>query len=210
MQAIYKIPGYETYKGYYITEDGEIFSTKSNKILKQSYRTGYKRVSIGSKKEGTRKSFSVHRLVALAYYYFEGCESLTVNHKDENPLNNHKDNLEWLSIGDNIRYSQSKSRTFSNPDAILEEWNNCDLSLKEFSDLHKVALNTMWDTLNIQAKGENLRKRRKFDKSERLLIAKYRATGAPLKEVAERFKCSQSMVSKVYSEYVRGDFNEII
>ena len=207
MQPIYKIPGYELFQGYYVTENGDVYSKKSNIYLKQQYRSGYSRVSIGPR--NIRKSFSVHRLVALAYLYFEGCEKLTVNHKDENPLNNHVNNLEWLSIQDNVRYSQAKSKTFENPEEILKQWNSSCYSLKEFSDLHNVALNTMWDTLNIHAKGKNLRKRRKFDNNERLLIAKKRATGMPLKEVAEYFKCSQSMVSKVYKEYTRGELNEL-
>lgn len=208
MHPINTIPGYELFTGYYITEEGEIYSDKTKKFLKQQVRSGYKRISLCSS-GGIRKSFTVHRLVALAFHYFDGCEALTVNHKDENPANNHKNNLEWLSIADNIRYSQAKSRTFCNPDEILEEWNTSTLSLKQFSDKHGVAMNTMWDTLNISAKGTNLRKRRKFDKTERLLIAKERAKGTPLKEVAAKFNCAQSMVSKVYGEYTRGELNEL-
>jgi lambda repressor-like predicted transcriptional regulator len=207
MQPIYKIPGYESFTDYYVTEKGEIYSKKTNKFLKQQYRTGYKRVSLSGK--DVRKCFSVHRLVALTFHYFDGCEKLSVNHKDENPLNNHKDNLEWLHIADNIRYSQAKSKTFKDPNAILADWNCSSLSLKQFSDKYGVSLNTMWDTLNKSAQGENLRKRRKFDRTERLLIAKVRAKGMPVKEVAEKFKCSQSMVSKVYREYVRGELNEL-
>jgi hypothetical protein len=211
MKPIYEIPGLEEYTGYYINKDGSILSKKSNKYLKPTIRGNYARVTIGSKSKSinTRKAFAVHRLVALAYLYFEGCEKLSVNHKDENPLNNHVDNLEWMTIADNIRYSQAKSKTFSNPDAILEEWNSSTLSLKEFSDKHNVSLNTMWDTLNIQANGENLRRRRKFDKAERLIIAKYRAEGNPVAAVAEKFKCAQSMVSKVYGEYIRGELNDL-
>ena len=208
MKPIYKIPGYELFEDYYVTEDGKIFSKKVNKFLKLQCRSGYLRVSL-STTDKKRKTFSVHRLVALSYKYFDGCESLTVNHKDENPINNHKDNLEWLSIADNIRYTHKKSKTFENPDLILEEWNNSCLTLKEFSNKYNVALNTMWDTLNIHATGINLRKRRKFDKAERLLIAKERARGLSLKEIAYKFKCSESMVCKVYSEYLRGELNDL-
>lgn len=208
MQPIYKIPGYETFEGYYITEEGEVYSKKTNKFLKQQDRRGYKRVSLSGKNK-LRKTFSVHRLVALVYLYFPGCEQLTVNHKDETPSNNHKDNLEWLSMADNIRYSQQGSKTFTNPDELLEEWNNSTLSLKAFSTKYSVSLNTMWDTLNKHAKGTNLRKRRKFDKDERLLIAKDRATGKSLKELSEKYNCSQSMVSTVYKEYVRGELNDL-
>lgn len=208
MHPINTIPGYELFAGYFVTEEGEIYSEKTKKFLKQQFRSGYKRISLCAS-GGVRKSFSVHRIVALAFHYFEGCEALTVNHKDENPANNHKDNLEWLTIADNIRYTHAKSRTFDNPEEILAEWNVSTLSLKEFSDKYGVALNTMWDTLNISAKGENLRKRRKFDKAERLLIAKERAKGIPLKQIAEKFSCAESMVSKVYGEYTRGELNEL-
>jgi hypothetical protein len=208
MQPIYKIPGYESFIGYYVTEDGEIYSDKTKKFLKQQFRSGYKRIGLCSS-EGIRKSFTVHRLVALAFHYFNGCEALTVNHKDENPANNHKNNLEWLSLADNIRYTHAKSRTFNNPDEILAEWNASTLSLKEFSEKYSVSMNTMWDTLNISASGENLRKRRRFDKAERLLIAKERAKGIPLKDVAKKFSCAESMVSKVYGEYSRGELNDL-
>jgi hypothetical protein len=208
MQPIYKIPGYESFTGYYVTEDGEVYSDKTKKFLKQQFRSGYKRISLCSS-EGIRKIFSVHRLVALAFHYFDGCEALTVNHKDENPANNHKNNLEWLSLADNIRYTHAKSRTFDNPDEILAEWNVSTLSLKDFSEKYGVAINTMWDTLNISASGENLRKRRRFDRAERLLIAKERAKGIPLKDVAKKFSCAESMVSKVYGEYTRGELNDL-
>jgi len=208
MHPINTIPGYELFTGYYVTEEGEIYSEKTKKFLKQQFRSGYKRIGLCAS-DGIRKSFTVHRLVALAFHYFDGCETLTVNHKDENPANNHKNNLEWLSLAENIRYTHAKSRTFDDPNKILEEWNVSTLSLKEFSDKHGVALNTMWDTLNISASNENLRKRRRFDNSERLLIAKERAKGTPLKEVAKKFSCAESMVSKVYGEYTRGELNEL-
>lgn len=208
MHPINTIPGYEPFIGYFVTEEGEIYSEKTEKFLKQQFRSGYKRINLCAA-GGVRKSFSVHRLVALAFHYFDGCEKLTVNHIDENPANNHRDNLEWLTMADNIRYTHAKSRTFDNPDEILDDWNTSTMSLKEFSNKYNVAMNTMWDTLNISAKGDNLRKRRKFDKAERLLIAKERAKGTSLSLVAEKFKCSESMVSKVYGEYTRGELNDL-
>lgn len=53
-------------------------------------------------KDGNHKTFLVARLVCSA---FNGLNNLTVNHKDGNRLNNHIENLEWLSLEDNIRHA---------------------------------------------------------------------------------------------------------
>lgn len=54
-------------------------------------------------KDGKEYTVQAHRLVAEAF--IPGDTSLTVNHKDGNRQNNTVDNLEWLSIGDNIRHA---------------------------------------------------------------------------------------------------------
>ena len=60
-----------------------------------------KRVSLW--KDGKHKDFLVHRLVA-ATFLGEPPKNYTVNHKDGNRLNNCIDNLEWISLADNIRH----------------------------------------------------------------------------------------------------------
>lgn len=51
----------------------------------------------------TRKQVKMHRLVAMAF--IPNPDNLaTVNHKDENKTNNDISNLEWMSVGDNVRY----------------------------------------------------------------------------------------------------------
>lgn len=55
------------------------------------------------------KSFLVHRLVAKAF--IPNPDNLeTVNHKDENITNNRADNLEYLSVADNVRYGTAIAR----------------------------------------------------------------------------------------------------
>lgn len=63
----------------------------------QTYATGY-RVSLW--KDGKCKDFLVARLVATT---FLGESDLTVNHIDGNRFNNNIENLEWVSLADNIR-----------------------------------------------------------------------------------------------------------
>lgn len=76
------------------------------RILKQKFQKRKNtdkmdaRVSIW--KDGKEKTCLVSRLVALAWC--EGyADGLTVNHIDGNPLNNMAENLEWVSLADNIK-----------------------------------------------------------------------------------------------------------
>lgn len=55
-------------------------------------------------KDGKHKTLLVHRIVADTFIDRKMHTSLTVNHKDGNRLNNSIENLEWLSVGDNIRH----------------------------------------------------------------------------------------------------------
>lgn len=77
------------------------------KILKPSLsKDGYYRVNLQIGKK--RKTISVHRLVAEAF--IPNPDNLkTINHKDKNKLNNNVENLEYMSIADNVRYSLNKS-----------------------------------------------------------------------------------------------------
>ena len=92
------------------TVEGKITSNKrygvrrwKSRILKgrgDNYATG-KRVSLW--KNGNVKDWLVARLVAITFLGVPP-EGYTVNHIDGNRLNNSIDNLEWLSLADNIRH----------------------------------------------------------------------------------------------------------
>ena len=84
-----------TIDDYLITKEGDIINKiTGHKLSPQPNGKGYLRVSIGG------KLMFVHRLVAEKYVPNpEGKEQ--VNHKDGNKLNNHADNLEWVSNQEN-------------------------------------------------------------------------------------------------------------
>jgi hypothetical protein len=82
----------------------EFMKKVKERILKPAIRTGgYYLVTLGDGK-GFRKNGSVHKLVAEAF--IPNPDNLpTVNHKDGNKLNNHVDNLEWMTGRDNCLHA---------------------------------------------------------------------------------------------------------
>lgn len=62
---------------------------------------------------GVAKKILVHRLVALAF--IPNINNLPcINHKDENPLNNIMENLEWCTIEYNLKYGTRQERISKN------------------------------------------------------------------------------------------------
>ena len=83
-------------------------NTNEVKIL-TPYKTnrGYLRVDLYA--NGKSYHHSIHRLVAEAFIL--NPDNLPqVNHKDENPLNNHVNNLEWCTVSYNINYGNRNSK----------------------------------------------------------------------------------------------------
>ena len=106
-RRLYMIIEVENYPNYSVNDLGEVFNNKTGRKLKQTIKKGYCNVYLYN--EDGRKFFLVHRLVAQAFIpnpnnYPE------INHKDENPLNNCAENLEWCTSKYNNNYGTHKEK----------------------------------------------------------------------------------------------------
>lgn len=87
---------------YQISNEGRIRNALTRQILSPSRSGEYLHIKLGY---GINKYVLIHRLVAETFipnpYGF-----MCVNHKDENKMNNHADNLEWCTYQYNARYGK--------------------------------------------------------------------------------------------------------
>lgn len=101
------IKGYEGL--YEVSNYGNVKSLfNSEKILHPTDNgSGY--LTINLRKDGKRKSFYIHRLVASAFVGNPNNVNV-VNHLDFNKFNNRASNLEWVTQKENVRYSRHRMR----------------------------------------------------------------------------------------------------
>ena len=91
------------YSNYYITENGDVYSTHYNRFLEISERTEYPKVYLTDDNK-KRRTLLVHKLVALTY--LPNPNNLAqINHIDGDKYNPKLSNLEWISASDNIKHS---------------------------------------------------------------------------------------------------------
>lgn len=102
------IPDYEGL--YEVSNLGRIrslYNYRKYNVLTQNIKRGY--YQIGLRKNGIRKWYQVHRLVAETF--IPNPNNLPqVNHKNENKLDNEISNLEWCSVSYNNMYGSRLKR----------------------------------------------------------------------------------------------------
>lgn len=141
-QKIVVINGEET--TYLIFSDGRLFNKKTNRFLKGSITSeGYRRYQLTVK--GKYYNYLAHRLVAN-YFLEKTDESLIVHHKDGNKLNNHKNNLQWVTSSENLkeaynmgRVNNQKKKYITQEELIKQEWRrvaNTQYYISEYGEMY--------------------------------------------------------------------------
>jgi|ERR1051326_159855 hypothetical protein len=125
--------------------------------------TGYNRVTLT--KNGKKSKVSIHRIVALAF--LGNTPHLHVNHKDGDKLNNHADNLEWVTASDNQKHAfanglQGRQIGIKSSSAKLNEddireirslYATGNIYQQQIADKFKISLSQVSDIINKKRAG---------------------------------------------------------
>lgn len=125
------IPGYEGL--YAATEDGKIWSypkvhhphkgiwLKQDLVVDSDYNKPYKRYQVRLYNNSDYKVYRVHYLIALTFIpNYE--HKPQINHKDGNSLNNHVDNLEWVTAHENMQHAVKLGLVTNRSKKQIEAW----------------------------------------------------------------------------------------
>lgn len=151
-EGLYKISNYGNVKSYKIYKEGRLMKPMKDK-------DGYLQIGIRDK-NGNRKFYRIHRLVAQAF--IPNPENYSeINHKDCDPSNNAVDNLEWCTIEYNSKYRFSHGRachkgekgaraTLTNQQAseIREKWNTGQYKRKDLAIIYNVTVKVIDSIIN--------------------------------------------------------------
>ena len=97
---------YPECKKYLISNTGEIKNKKTGRLMMGSKQNGYRFMTLFIDKGTPKMNRLVHRMVAQTFLENPDNKPV-VNHKDTNILNNHVDNLEWVTYKENMNTEET-------------------------------------------------------------------------------------------------------
>ena len=119
------VSGYDNYE---ISSQGTLRNTKSGKVLKANNVRGYLQFCLTKDKK--EKRLYAHRLVSIAF--IDNPENKPhVNHIDGDKANNHKGNLEWVTVSENIIHAHQTG-------LIDSKGENCNASKLKDSEVLQI------------------------------------------------------------------------
>lgn len=180
------------YEGkYYVTSQGDVVNAKGDTLKPTiNKKIGYKTVSLWKNNKGSSKT--IHRLVALAY--LPNPNNLPeVNHIDGNKLNNHVDNLEWVTRSENMIHAysiglveQTKTKLLddSTYESLLERFLLGE-SMTALASEHSAGLTRVTINMRKLAKAQGLHEQFEAQLKEQKRIRNTQANATKQQEVAQ-------------------------
>lgn len=132
------------YEGLYkVSNTGKVLSMnyfgakgRVEQLLPSIDRYGYPQVILS--RYGERKTYKIHRLVALAF--IPNTNNLPcINHKDENKQNNHVDNLEWCTVKYNNTYKTNRIRAAASESIPILQFTKDGQFIREFPSAQRAS-----------------------------------------------------------------------
>lgn len=112
----------EQYNNYSVSTTGMIKNNTTQRVLKYYIRNGYPSITLS--KDNSKKTFNIHTIVA-SHFLIKPDGIYVVNHKNENKEDSRLENLEYITYGENTKYSATNKRS-----------KNCnDFNLNDFKDI---------------------------------------------------------------------------
>jgi len=90
---------------------GRSYKVKGKTLKQYPNNKGYLRVDL--RKKGTSKEGKIHRLVAIHHLGGIDNEKGTVNHKDGIKTNNNAENLEWMTLKENMNHAYENNLKYT-------------------------------------------------------------------------------------------------
>ena len=180
------------YEGkYYVTSQGDVVNAKGDTLKPTiNKKIGYKTVSLWENNKGSSKT--IHRLVALTY--LPNPNNLPeVNHIDGNKLNNHVDNLEWVTRSENMIHAygiglveQTKTKLLddSTYESLLERFLLGE-SMTALASEHSAGLTRVTINMRKLAKAQGLHEQFEAQLKEQKRIRNTQANATKQQEVAQ-------------------------
>ena len=124
---------------YLISNFGRVYSNIINRVLGPAISNGYYTVQLAME-DGSRKTFYIHRLVAIAFIPNPDPQNLVeVNHKDLRRNNNFYLNLEWMTKQENIDH-ELENLGHSTPQIFAKkEWGDGNSTYGENNGMAKLS-----------------------------------------------------------------------
>ena len=165
------------------------------KILKPSMNTtGYCKVKLV--KDGTRKDYRIHRLVADAFLEREEGREF-VNHKDGDKLNNNVQNLEWCTHKENMNHAIEtglrKKCANSKKEIILDKYLTDCKRVKDIAT--ELDLTPTQVRSQVRKAGINLSHNRRKYCLPLETVKRELENGAKPRELAVKYNCPSNLIS---------------